>query len=68
MITDQYGNQVQTLTSACTGYLGVAGPGLDKSNLQITWQVSKILHNLFLYSLCEVISLNSFCQNCTKIV
>uniref|UniRef100_G1NBJ9 Structural maintenance of chromosomes flexible hinge domain containing 1 n=1 Tax=Meleagris gallopavo TaxID=9103 RepID=G1NBJ9_MELGA len=40
MITDQYGNQVQTVTSACTGYLGVAGPGLDKSNLQITWQES----------------------------
>uniref|UniRef100_A0A8C3LX65 Structural maintenance of chromosomes flexible hinge domain-containing protein 1 n=1 Tax=Chrysolophus pictus TaxID=9089 RepID=A0A8C3LX65_CHRPC len=40
MITDQYGNQVQTVTSACTSYLGVAGPGLDKSNLQITWQES----------------------------
>ncbi|OXB71453.1 UNVERIFIED_CONTAM: hypothetical protein H355_016473, partial [Colinus virginianus] len=40
IITDQYGNQVQTMTSACIGYLGVSGPGLDKSNLQITWQES----------------------------
>ncbi|KAK2546229.1 Smchd1 [Columba livia] len=38
MITDQYGNQVQTMTSACLNSLGVAGPGLDKSNLKITWQ------------------------------
>jgi len=61
MITDQYGNQVQTVTSACIGYLGVAGPGLDKSNLQITWQVNKILRDLCLYGLCVVISLNSCC-------
>ncbi|XP_065609251.1 structural maintenance of chromosomes flexible hinge domain-containing protein 1 isoform X2 [Cyrtonyx montezumae] len=40
IITDQYGNQVQTMTSACISYLGVSGPGLDKSNLQITWQES----------------------------
>lgn len=39
MITDQYGNQVQTMTSACLNSLGVAGPGLDRSNLKITWQV-----------------------------
>ncbi|KAM6086921.1 structural maintenance of chromosomes flexible hinge domain-containing protein 1 isoform 2-T2 [Chlamydotis macqueenii] len=38
MITDQYGNQVQTVTSACVSSLGVSGPGLDKSNLKITWQ------------------------------
>lgn len=39
MITDQFGNQVQTVTSACVNSLGVSGPGLDKSNLKITWQV-----------------------------
>ncbi|KAK2517911.1 hypothetical protein Q9233_012832 [Columba guinea] len=42
MITDQYGNQVQTMTSACLNSLGVAGPGLDKSNLKITWQESTL--------------------------
>ncbi|KFO81368.1 Structural maintenance of chromosomes flexible hinge domain-containing protein 1, partial [Cuculus canorus] len=42
MITDQYGNQVQTVTSACVNSLGVAGPGLDKSNLKITWQESTL--------------------------
>uniref|UniRef100_A0A8C3C1C1 Structural maintenance of chromosomes flexible hinge domain-containing protein 1 n=1 Tax=Cairina moschata TaxID=8855 RepID=A0A8C3C1C1_CAIMO len=42
MITDQYGNQVQTVTSACVSSLGVSGPGLDKSNLQITWQESTL--------------------------
>ncbi|XP_066848929.1 structural maintenance of chromosomes flexible hinge domain-containing protein 1 isoform X2 [Anser cygnoides] len=42
MITDQYGNQVQTVTSACVNSLGVSGPGLDKSNLQITWQESTL--------------------------
>ncbi|XP_005042005.1 PREDICTED: structural maintenance of chromosomes flexible hinge domain-containing protein 1 [Ficedula albicollis] len=40
MITDQFGNQVQTMTSACVNSLGVSGPGLDKSNLKITWQES----------------------------
>ncbi|KAJ7395253.1 hypothetical protein BTVI_156751 [Pitangus sulphuratus] len=40
MITDQFGNQVQTVTSACVNSLGVSGPGLDKSNLKITWQES----------------------------
>uniref|UniRef100_A0A674HNF9 Structural maintenance of chromosomes flexible hinge domain-containing protein 1 n=1 Tax=Taeniopygia guttata TaxID=59729 RepID=A0A674HNF9_TAEGU len=38
MITDQFGNQVQTVTSACVNSLGVSGPGLDKSNLKVTWQ------------------------------
>ncbi|RMC15537.1 hypothetical protein DUI87_07731 [Hirundo rustica rustica] len=38
MITDQFGNQVQTMTSACVNSLGVSGPGLDKSNLKVTWQ------------------------------
>ncbi|KAJ7419092.1 hypothetical protein WISP_55912 [Willisornis vidua] len=40
MITDQFGNQVQSVTSACVNSLGVSGPGLDKSNLKITWQES----------------------------
>ncbi|XP_053805479.1 structural maintenance of chromosomes flexible hinge domain-containing protein 1 isoform X1 [Vidua chalybeata] len=40
MITDQFGNQVQTVTSACVNSLGVSGPGLDKSNLKVTWQES----------------------------
>ncbi|NWI51725.1 SMHD1 protein, partial [Calyptomena viridis] len=39
MITDQFGNQIQTMTSACINSLGVSGPGLDKSNLKVTWQV-----------------------------
>ncbi|NXY74727.1 SMHD1 protein, partial [Glareola pratincola] len=42
MITDQYGNQIQTVTSACVNSLGVSGPGLDKSNLKITWQESTL--------------------------
>ncbi|XP_067146775.1 structural maintenance of chromosomes flexible hinge domain-containing protein 1 isoform X2 [Apteryx mantelli] len=42
MITDQYGNQVQTVTSSCVNSLGVSGPGLDKSNLKITWQESTL--------------------------
>ncbi|KAM6350259.1 structural maintenance of chromosomes flexible hinge domain-containing protein 1 isoform 2-T2 [Podargus strigoides] len=42
MITDQFGNQVQTVTSACVNSLGVSGPGLDKSNLKITWQESTL--------------------------
>ncbi|KAM6135520.1 structural maintenance of chromosomes flexible hinge domain-containing protein 1 isoform 2-T2 [Pterocles gutturalis] len=42
MITDQYGNQVQTVTSACVNSLGVSGPGLDKSALKITWQESTL--------------------------
>ncbi|XP_029446943.1 LOW QUALITY PROTEIN: structural maintenance of chromosomes flexible hinge domain-containing protein 1 [Rhinatrema bivittatum] len=40
MITDQYGNQIQTLTSSCVNLLGISGTGLDKSNLKITWQES----------------------------
>lgn len=47
MITDQYGNQVQTVTSACVSSLGVSGPGLDKSNLQITWQVFIRCHTVY---------------------
>ncbi|XP_068251946.1 structural maintenance of chromosomes flexible hinge domain-containing protein 1 isoform X1 [Nyctibius grandis] len=42
VITDQYGNQVQTVTSACVNSLGVSGPGLDKSNVKITWQESTL--------------------------
>ncbi|KFQ51379.1 Structural maintenance of chromosomes flexible hinge domain-containing protein 1, partial [Nestor notabilis] len=38
MLTDQYGNQVQSATSACVNSLGVSAPGLDKSNLKIIWQ------------------------------
>lgn len=47
MITDQYGNQVQTVTSACLNSLGVSGPGLDKSNLKITWQVFIRCHTVY---------------------
>ncbi|XP_030337144.1 structural maintenance of chromosomes flexible hinge domain-containing protein 1 isoform X2 [Strigops habroptila] len=42
MLTDQYGNQVQSATSACMNSLGVSAPGLDKSNLKITWQESTL--------------------------
>ncbi|KAM4686989.1 structural maintenance of chromosomes flexible hinge domain-containing protein 1 isoform 1-T1 [Amazona ochrocephala] len=42
MLTDQYGNQVQSATSACVNSLGVSAPGLDKSNLKITWQESTL--------------------------
>ncbi|XP_030908704.2 structural maintenance of chromosomes flexible hinge domain-containing protein 1 [Melopsittacus undulatus] len=42
MLTDQYGNQVQSATSACVNYLGVSAPDLDKSNLKITWQESTV--------------------------
>ncbi|XP_078396761.1 structural maintenance of chromosomes flexible hinge domain-containing protein 1 [Cetorhinus maximus] len=37
-LTDRHGNQIQTLTSSCVNLLGIAGEGLDKSNLKITWQ------------------------------
>ncbi|XP_030068875.1 structural maintenance of chromosomes flexible hinge domain-containing protein 1 isoform X2 [Microcaecilia unicolor] len=40
MITDQYGNQIQTLASSCINLLGISGDGLDKSSLKITWQES----------------------------
>ncbi|XP_074843463.1 structural maintenance of chromosomes flexible hinge domain-containing protein 1 isoform X2 [Carettochelys insculpta] len=40
MITDQYGNQIQTLSASCVNSLGVSGNGLDKSNLKTTWQES----------------------------
>ncbi|XP_065524143.1 structural maintenance of chromosomes flexible hinge domain-containing protein 1 isoform X1 [Lathamus discolor] len=42
MLTDQYGNQVQSATSACVNSLGVSAPELDKSNLKITWQESTL--------------------------
>nr|XP_033789850.1 structural maintenance of chromosomes flexible hinge domain-containing protein 1 isoform X2 [Geotrypetes seraphini] len=38
MVTDQYGNQIQTLTSSCINLLGISGDGLDKSSLKVTWQ------------------------------
>ncbi|CAM5090334.1 unnamed protein product [Eretmochelys imbricata] len=40
MVTDQYGNQIQTLTGSCVNSLGISGNGLDKSNLKTTWQES----------------------------
>uniref|UniRef100_A0A452GY34 SMC hinge domain-containing protein n=1 Tax=Gopherus agassizii TaxID=38772 RepID=A0A452GY34_9SAUR len=40
MVTDQYGNQIQTLSASCINSLGVSGNGLDKSNLKTTWQES----------------------------
>ncbi|XP_068023001.1 structural maintenance of chromosomes flexible hinge domain-containing protein 1 isoform X2 [Melanerpes formicivorus] len=43
MITDQYGNHVQTVTSSCINSLGVSAPGLDKSNLKVTWQGSSLI-------------------------
>ncbi|XP_067835802.1 structural maintenance of chromosomes flexible hinge domain-containing protein 1 isoform X2 [Heptranchias perlo] len=38
ILTDRHGNQIQTLTSSCVNLLGIAGEGLDKSNLKVTWQ------------------------------
>uniref|UniRef100_A0A8D0GXS9 Structural maintenance of chromosomes flexible hinge domain containing 1 n=1 Tax=Sphenodon punctatus TaxID=8508 RepID=A0A8D0GXS9_SPHPU len=40
MVTDQYGNHIQTLMSSCVNSLGISGNGLDKSNLKTTWQES----------------------------
>ncbi|EMP31056.1 Structural maintenance of chromosomes flexible hinge domain-containing protein 1 [Chelonia mydas] len=40
MVTDQYGNQIQTLSGSCINSLGISGNGLDKSNLKTTWQES----------------------------
>ncbi|XP_060679586.1 structural maintenance of chromosomes flexible hinge domain-containing protein 1 isoform X1 [Hemiscyllium ocellatum] len=37
-LSDRHGNQIQTLTSSCVDLLGVAGEGLDKSKLKVTWQ------------------------------
>ncbi|XP_020384774.2 structural maintenance of chromosomes flexible hinge domain-containing protein 1 [Rhincodon typus] len=37
-LSDRHGNQIQTLTSSCIELLGIAGEGLDKSNLKVTWQ------------------------------
>ncbi|KFQ33957.1 Structural maintenance of chromosomes flexible hinge domain-containing protein 1, partial [Merops nubicus] len=42
VITDQYGNQVQTVTSSCINSLGVSAPGLDKTSLKISWQGSTL--------------------------
>ncbi|XP_019402215.1 PREDICTED: structural maintenance of chromosomes flexible hinge domain-containing protein 1 [Crocodylus porosus] len=39
MVTDQYGNQIQTAAS-CINSLGISGSGLDKSNVKMTWQDS----------------------------
>ncbi|XP_053324084.1 structural maintenance of chromosomes flexible hinge domain-containing protein 1 [Spea bombifrons] len=38
MLTDQFGNKIQSLSSSCVSYLGVSGPNLDKSNLKMTYQ------------------------------
>lgn len=71
MLTDQFGNQVQTLTSACVNSLGVSGPGLDKSNLKITWQVFVRCHTVYLFvHLCGnfLSSVTELNQNCGKVV
>lgn len=39
MITDQHGNQIQSLTSSCMADLKISGNGLDKSYLKTSWQV-----------------------------
>ncbi|OCT76683.1 structural maintenance of chromosomes flexible hinge domain-containing protein 1 [Xenopus laevis] len=38
ILADQYGNQVQSLSSSCVQSLGVSGSNLVKSNLKITYQ------------------------------
>ncbi|KAM3839535.1 structural maintenance of chromosomes flexible hinge domain-containing protein 1 isoform 2-T2 [Vipera latastei] len=38
MITDQHGNQIQSLTSSCMADLKISGNGLDKSYLKTSWQ------------------------------
>ncbi|KAM6457251.1 structural maintenance of chromosomes flexible hinge domain-containing protein 1 isoform 3-T4 [Liasis olivaceus] len=38
MITDQHGNQIQSLTSSCMTALEISGNGLDKSDLRTVWQ------------------------------
>ncbi|XP_005997938.1 structural maintenance of chromosomes flexible hinge domain-containing protein 1 isoform X1 [Latimeria chalumnae] len=40
LITDQYGNQIQTLSPTCVKSLEISGDGLDKSNLKVAWQAS----------------------------
>uniref|UniRef100_A0A8C6YA03 Structural maintenance of chromosomes flexible hinge domain-containing protein 1 n=1 Tax=Naja naja TaxID=35670 RepID=A0A8C6YA03_NAJNA len=40
MITDQHGNQIQSLTSSCMNALKISGNGLDKSELKPLWQQS----------------------------
>ncbi|XP_068093326.1 structural maintenance of chromosomes flexible hinge domain-containing protein 1 isoform X2 [Hyperolius riggenbachi] len=37
-LTDQFGNQVKTLSSSCVDFLGVSGSSIDKSSLNITFQ------------------------------
>ncbi|KAM4688949.1 structural maintenance of chromosomes flexible hinge domain-containing protein 1 [Discoglossus pictus] len=37
-LTDQFGNQVQSLTSSCVNFLGISGNNLDKSNLKVIYQ------------------------------
>ncbi|XP_026549927.1 structural maintenance of chromosomes flexible hinge domain-containing protein 1-like, partial [Notechis scutatus] len=38
MITDQHGNQIQSLSSSCMNALKISGNGLDKSELKTFWQ------------------------------
>ncbi|XP_072267463.1 structural maintenance of chromosomes flexible hinge domain-containing protein 1 isoform X2 [Pyxicephalus adspersus] len=38
LLTDQFGNQIQTLSSSCIDFLGISGANLDKSNVKITFQ------------------------------
>ncbi|XP_070603694.1 structural maintenance of chromosomes flexible hinge domain-containing protein 1 isoform X2 [Erythrolamprus reginae] len=38
MITDQHGNQIQSLTPSCMSALKISGNGLDKSDLKTSWQ------------------------------
>uniref|UniRef100_A0A4W3JAN6 Structural maintenance of chromosomes flexible hinge domain containing 1 n=1 Tax=Callorhinchus milii TaxID=7868 RepID=A0A4W3JAN6_CALMI len=40
IVTDRHGNQIQSLNSSCINVLGIAGDGLDKSKLNVTWQES----------------------------
>ncbi|XP_053571840.1 structural maintenance of chromosomes flexible hinge domain-containing protein 1 [Bombina bombina] len=37
-LTDQFGNQIQSLSSSCVNFLGVSGNNLDKSILKMTYQ------------------------------
>ncbi|XP_075069474.1 structural maintenance of chromosomes flexible hinge domain-containing protein 1 isoform X2 [Mixophyes fleayi] len=41
ILTDQFGNQVQTLTSSCLDCLGVSGFNLDKNEIKVTFQEIK---------------------------
>ncbi|XP_013927767.1 PREDICTED: structural maintenance of chromosomes flexible hinge domain-containing protein 1-like [Thamnophis sirtalis] len=40
MITDQHGNQIQSLASFCMTDLKISGNGLDKSDLKTFWKQS----------------------------